>query len=158
MLPILGLFSCTFKKLDLPEKTFHTYKQQISNDELVFLKKLKSENNSILVSDSVTRYFTIKYSENLDSFLTFSQLIISQDTLLNLGYIYSNLTILGDLTEPNIIYSYNKGQSDYGYGVVNGLSTSEYMHSISSFGMTGKIVSVYYNGKQMISKRTELKE
>jgi hypothetical protein len=158
MLPILGLFSCASKKLDLPKKTFYTYKQHISNDELIFLKKLKAENNSILVSDSVTRYYTINYSENIDSFLTFSQLIIPQDTLFNHGYVYFNLTIIEDLIEPNITYSYSLGQMDIVYGTVNGLSTSEYLHSFSGSGMTAKSVSVYYNGKELISKTTELKE
>jgi hypothetical protein len=119
----------------------------LSTAEKKFLLQLAKENESLIVSDQVERYFI-----GSDSIPVVNKLVFPSHILIDKGYVYLELEFYGDINDVNISYRYSLGQADTGYGSVSGNDTGDYVHTYKGCGVTACITSVYSNGKKILEK------
>lgn len=119
----------------------------LSDEESKFLQGLTKENEFIIVSKLVKRY----YSED-NKTLLFSKLFFSKDFLKEKGYVFFDLSFYGKISDVAISYTYNMGQASYGVGSIIGIDLKNYTHTIRSCGTTTCITQVYQNGEKVFEK------
>jgi hypothetical protein len=85
----------------------HFFKEDtLTTEEKIFLKKISGENEFIMLSNKVERFF----SEN-DSIPRINKLIFRKDSLIEKGYVYFNLNFYGKISDVDIKYNYSLGQA-----------------------------------------------
>jgi|GEM_PF-1151074 len=126
----------------------------LSKNEKGFLSILGKENPAVFFVHRVNRFYATK-----DSTLLFSRLDIPNDVLIDKGYVSYNLSYWGEISDNadvHVLYDYNQGQADYGFGSVYGPSVKDYFHSFTGYGLSAKVITVYNNGTQLYSQTIEL--
>jgi hypothetical protein len=130
----------------------HFFKEDtLSVEEKSFLTKVSNENEFIIVSNQVERYF----AEN-DSIPQISKLIFPRDSLIEKGYVYFNLKFYGKIADVNIKYDYSMGQAAVGFGTLVGNNMNNYLHVFETCGITNCLIQVYQNGKKVFEKNDDL--
>ena len=111
--PTVGTSKGTISRIDL-----------LSAEEPSFLDKLLKENESLIISNQVERFYAAT-----DSIPILNKLVFSKDTLIDKGYVYLELEFYGSISDVNISYRYSRGTADTGYGNVTGNNTNDYLHT-----------------------------
>jgi hypothetical protein len=124
------------------------HKDDILNSyEKEFITKLLHENEFLILSERVRRYYFTK-----DSSLVLNELVFKKEYLLEKGYTSFEMRFYGKISEPNLYYSYSLGQASYGFGSVIGSDTINYLHSLKSCGISACITQLFENGKKIVEK------
>jgi hypothetical protein len=132
---------------ELPAKNFYFYKlDSLTADEKRFLRKLNKENESIIWTDQVERYY------DSSSNIIFSRLAFPEGFLSDRGYISFKLSAIGLLTSAQITYSFNRGQGGYGYGSIVGVGPKDYIHSYKGCGVSNCLELMYVDGVKIFEK------
>jgi hypothetical protein len=119
----------------------------LTDEERLFLNKISHENEFLILSNRVQRYFSVN-----DSSLTISKLLFSKELLDSKGYVFLELKFYGNISEPNIYYTYSLGQAAYGFGSIVGRDTSDYVHILKSCGLTTCITQSFKDGTKIFEK------
>ena len=119
-------------------------KDTLNKEETNILEALSRENEFIILSKNVERY----YSSGDNSVIT-TRLIFTKEGLLEKGYVYYDFEFFGKITDMNINYRYSLGQGSYGYGSIVGNDLKDYVHTLKSCGVTACITQVFQNGKKI---------
>jgi len=124
---------------------FHK-QDSLTADEKRFLKQLNKENESIIWTDHVERYY------DSSSNIIFSRLVFPDGFLSDSGYISFKLDAIGLLTNAQITYSFNRGQGAYGYGSIGGVSPGNYIHCYKSCGISSCFELMYKDGVKVFER------
>ncbi len=134
---------------------YYTISKPLQAEERRFFAVLKKENQDLLFSDEVKRFYAAK-----DSSLIFSEIVVPKDTLLSGGYVFYSFAYFGEISKESdvrITYSYSLGQMDSKTGSVYGPNVNDYFHTYTGYGLSAKVVVMYNNGKQLYTKTIPLK-
>jgi len=137
--------ACKNSTVNQPKIDSYSKLDSLTTEEKLFLNKIVSENESLIISNQVERFF-----EGSDSLPTVNRLVFPKHLLIDKGYVYLELEFYGDINDANISYRFSLGQADTGYGSVSGNDTSDYVHTYKGCGVTACITAVYSNGKKIL--------
>ena len=139
--------ACNESAVNQPKIGSNFKLDSLTIEEKSFLDKIASQNESLIISNQVERYFA-----GSDSLPAANKLVFPKHFLIDKGYVYLELEFYGEITDVNISYRYSLGQADTGYGSVSGNDTSDYVHTFKGCGVTACITQVYNNGKKILEK------
>jgi hypothetical protein len=135
---------------NLQDENYRMAQDTLNLQEANFLKEISQQNGFLLLSNKVKRY----YDKN-DKNPIANVIVYSNDSLIKNGYVEMELEFMGNISTPQVYYTYNLGQASTGYGSVVGLQLDDYLHSFKSCGITNCIISVFNNRKQIIEQTAD---
>lgn len=122
---------------------------KLNSDETRFLEKISEQNEFILLSADAERIL----SEDRELLLT--RVLVSAEHYKSKGYLAYELRFVGEISNVDLSYTYSLGKGAYGFGSVVGFDTNNFVHTLTSCGVTSCILRVYQRDALVLEKASE---